>query len=311
MADPNSNGSSSSSTVTPPDAGPASRRRSPLPLAILAALFIIVPFLTWYGTWYGRKLSDDDTGKYLTEGDNPRHLQHALVQVAERLDHKDGSVRQWYPQLLKLAASPLTEIRQTVAWVMGKDGKSEEFHAALLGLLGDTEPIVRRNAAVSLSAFGDARGRPELLAMLRPYTVVSTGDGIIGSILTTGSPVRVGALLARLAKDGEGVEEIRSPLPGTIGEMRVNEGARVKIGDPLLVLAPDGESVWEALRGLFITGQPEDLPEVERYAQGVERMPEDIKKQAALTAEAIQRRAQDRENLTAPGPSSPAPGAAR
>jgi hypothetical protein len=299
MADPNSNGSSSKPTITPPVAGPTARRRSPIPLAILAALFIIVPFLTWYGTWFGRKLSDEDTGKYLMEQDNPRHVQHALSQVAERLDRKDLSVRRWYPQIVKQAGNPLTEIRLTTAWLMGKDSAAEEFHAALLGLLADAEPIVRRNAALSLSAFGDARGRSELSAMLQPFTVVSTNEGTIGSMLAEGSQVRAGALLARLTKRGDEMEEIRSPVPGIISKALVGEGAKVKAGDALLVLSPDAESVWESLRGLLLVGQVEDLPLVRKYAEGEARMPLKVKEQAAQTALAIEGRS---KNTPAPAP---------
>ncbi|HEV7858880.1 MAG TPA: hypothetical protein VGO91_09650 [Pyrinomonadaceae bacterium] len=299
MADPNSNGSSATPAVTPNAAGPTARRRSPIPLAILAALFIIVPFLTWYGTWFGRKLSDEDTGKYLMDQDNPRHVQHALSQVAERLDRKDSSVRRWYPQVVKQAGNPLTEIRLTTAWLMGKDSTAEEFHGALLGLLADREPIVRRNAALSLSLFGDARGRSELSAMLQPFTVVSTNDGDIGSILTEGSQVRAGALLARLTKQGDEMQEIRSPVPGIISKAVVGEGAKVKAGEALLVLSPDAESVWESLRGLLLVGQVEDLPLVEKYAEGEAMMPLKVKEQAVQTALAIKDR---QKNMPAPAP---------
>jgi hypothetical protein len=300
MADPNSNGSSSTPDI-PTVSPPLARRRSPVPLAILAALFIIVPFLAWYGTWFGRKLSDEDTGKYLMEENNPRHVQHALTQIAERLDQRDASVKRWYPQIVKLAGSPLTEIRLTTAWLMGKDANAEEFHGALLGLLADAEPIVRRNAALSLSVFGDGRGRGELNAMLQPFTLLSTNEGSIASILTVGSQVRAGALLARLKRQGEEIQEIRSPVPGTINQTLVTVDAVVKTGEPLLVLSPDAGSVWESLRGLLLVGQPDDLPLVEKYAAGQEGMPPQVKEQAVQAAIAIRERA---KNSPSPAPSN-------
>ena len=103
-----------------------------MPLAIVAGLFIVAAFFTWYGTWFGRALSDEDVGKYLSEADKPRHVQHALSQIAERIAKGDQGAKRWYPQIVALAHSPHTEIRQTVAWVMGYDNESEEFHAALL-----------------------------------------------------------------------------------------------------------------------------------------------------------------------------------
>jgi hypothetical protein len=286
------------------------RRRSPVPLAILAALFIIVPFLTWYGTWFGRKLSDEDTGRYLTEESNPRHVQHALLQVAERLDQKDASVRKWYPQLVKLSGSSMTELRSMTAWVMGKDASAEEFHSALLGMRGDSEPLVRRNAALSLTAFRDARGRPELRAMLQDFTVVSPGEGRIGSVLAEGAPARAGALLARLTLPGGEMQEIRAPVPGRIKRVLVGEGAKVGTGDELLLLSPDAESVWEALRGLLLVGESDDLPLVQKYAEGESGMPAKVKEQAAQTALAIQaREKKEGKDGAASSSESPAPSA--
>jgi vesicle coat complex subunit len=46
---------------------------------------------------------------------------------------------------------------------MGFDNTSQEFHNALLKLLHDQEPIVRRNAALALVRFNDNSGREELL----------------------------------------------------------------------------------------------------------------------------------------------------
>ena len=42
---------------------------------------------------------------------------------------------------------------------MGQDNKSEEFHQALLSLLNDNDPLVRRNAALQLVRFGDGSGK--------------------------------------------------------------------------------------------------------------------------------------------------------
>ncbi|MCA1850358.1 MAG: HEAT repeat domain-containing protein [Acidobacteria bacterium] len=145
-ADAGSNGSS-----TAPPALTPQRRRTPLAFIILAVLFVVVPFLTWYLTWFGRPLSDEDISKYLADEKNVRHVQQALTQIEERIERGDSGARKWYPQIVALAGSPVTEIRKTAAWVMGQDNKSEEFHAALRRLLEDTQPVVRRNAAVQSS----------------------------------------------------------------------------------------------------------------------------------------------------------------
>src|SRR6266498_5941588 len=162
---------------------PLKRRPSNVWLIILAALFIIVPFLTWYGTWFGRDISDEEITTYLANEKNPRHIQHALSRVEERIERGDRSVKNFYPQIAALAKSPTAEIRKTAAWVMGQDNKSEEFHQALLTLLNDTEPLVRRNAALQLVRFGDASGRRELRTMLQPFETKSPIAGVVVSVL--------------------------------------------------------------------------------------------------------------------------------
>ena len=268
----------------------AARRRSPWPLAVVAALFIIVPFAFWYGTWFGRPLKDEEIDKYLADETKPRHVQHALAQLAEKIARGDEGARRWHAQISRVASSDVTDVRMTAAWVMGEEHKSEDFHAALLRLLEDPEPIVRRNAALALVRFGDARSLPELRAMLRPYTVVSRAEGTALTALTEGSYVKRDAMLARVKKADENVDEVRAPLSGKILRAPVKEGERVDIGRQLFELAPDVDGVWESLRALYLIGTAEDLSEVERCARGVEGMPERVRQQAALTAEAIKRR---------------------
>ena len=38
-------------------------------------------------------------------------------------------------------------------------------------------------------------------------------------------------------------------------------------GDPLADLSADQNHVWEALRALYLVGQPSDLEDVERYVR--------------------------------------------
>ena len=45
---------------------PRPSRPSNIWLIIVAALFIVVPFLTWYLTWFGRGLSDQELAKALS-----------------------------------------------------------------------------------------------------------------------------------------------------------------------------------------------------------------------------------------------------
>ena len=282
----NGNGTSHEAVSNP---APKPRRAS-LPLIILAALFIIVPFLTWYGTWFGRDISDEEIATYLADEKNPRHIQHALSRVEERIERGDPSVKKFYPQIAALAKSPTAEIRKTAAWVMGQDNKSEEFHQVLLTLLNDTEPLVRRNAALQLVRFGDASGRPELRAMLQSFETKSPIAGKVESILSQGSKIKAGGLLARIRDPSNTVQEFRSPLDGSIGPLSVKEGETVGVGQPIAWLIPDRATINGALQALAYVGTKEDVPLVETFSQGSESDGA-TKQQAAATAKAIRSRA--------------------
>jgi len=62
-------------------------------------LIVLMPFLFWWNTWFGRQLSDKQIAEYLRDDKHPRHIQHALVQIGERMGRKDPSVTRWYSQL--------------------------------------------------------------------------------------------------------------------------------------------------------------------------------------------------------------------
>ncbi|MEP6911979.1 MAG: HEAT repeat domain-containing protein [bacterium] len=271
---------------------PASNRlRASGPILILAILFVVGSFLAWYFTWFGRGLSDSDISQYLVDEKQPRHVQHALLQIQQRIEKGDKNAKQWYPQILRLADNGETEFRLTVAWLMGFDNKSEEFHQALLKLVKDPEPIVRRNAALALVRFNDPTGRPELLAMLSPHELKATTEGTVESTLKEGSELARGTLIGRITQDQKTVE-VRSPLPGKVERLVAPSGSRVAAGTVLLTINSDEGSVWEGLRGLALVGNASDLPAVERYAHGVEPVSGRIKEQAAMTARAIKSRAQ-------------------
>ena len=268
---------------------PPKRKRSSWPILVLAVLFVTATGLTWYYTWFGRDLTDDEITTYLADEKHPRHVQHALLQLQQRLEQKKP-VQQWHGRLIELSHNSETEFRMTVAWLMGNDNSSVDFHQALLSLLHDNEPLVRRNAALALVRFGDGEGRETLLGVLKPYAVDVSADGILSSTLNAGSTVSRGTLLARISQSNGDVTEVRSPMPGKIEQVVKRDGTTVKKGEPLMMMNSDANSIWEALRGLTVVGKSEDLGEIERYETGVDALPERIKQQAALTAKAIQSR---------------------
>src|SRR5215831_9618464 len=78
---------------------------------VTAWLIVLMPFLFWWSTWFGRQLSDKQIGQYLTDDKHPRHIQHALVQLGEHMSRHDAGARRWYPELVRLAAHPVEEVR--------------------------------------------------------------------------------------------------------------------------------------------------------------------------------------------------------
>jgi HEAT repeat protein len=281
------NGNNPEIKITAP---PVNRVRASGPILILAILFLVASFLTWYLTWFGRGLSDSEITKYLSEYNHPRHVQHALLQVQERIERDDKTASQWYPQIVALAGHSETEFRLTAAWVMGADNTSEDFHNALKKLLTDQQPIVRRNAALALVRFNDPSSRSELIAILNPFTVNAPVDGILESSLFKMAPVSRGTLLARIRQPNNEVAALRSPLSGSIDSVMVATGITVTTGQPVLTIKSDEQSVWEALRALALVGTEEDLKLVEDYASGAATSSDRLKQQAALTTNAIRSR---------------------
>src|SRR5438067_6242900 len=169
-ADPSSVSPAHSAVQSSETPVPRRRHRMSLRSRILffltAWLIVLMPFLFWWNTWFGRQLSDAQMDRYLHDVQKPRHIQHAVLQIGDRMARHDTSVSKWYPALVSLAANPSEEIRSADAWTMGQDNSVREFHAALLKLLGDPSPPVRGNAALALVRFGDATGRQHIVSML-------------------------------------------------------------------------------------------------------------------------------------------------
>jgi biotin carboxyl carrier protein len=259
-------------------------RKAYLLIALVALALVALPFLFWYETWFGRVLDDAQLDQYFADRERPRHAQHALVQLGERLS-RHRNVSRWYPQVLAQAASPSVELRQTAAWIMGQDRAYQPFHEALRRLIHDPAVMVRRNAALALAAFGDAEARPELLAMLRPFTIVSPARGALRYRLKTGEYVNPGTLVARV-----GNADVRAAVPGEVRALDAPDGAQVAFGQPLADLAADQNHVWEALRALYLVGEPSDLEDVGRYTHPLPGIQEIVQRQAIHTAQAIQSR---------------------
>ena len=270
---------------------PRHSRKYPWAILVVIVLFVVIPFISWYGTWFGRPLSDSKMEEYLHDRNKPRNVQHALAQVANRILDGDQSVNKFYPDVVAASENPQSEVRMTAAWAMGQDNSYQGFHTALLTLLQDSNPGVRHNAALGLVRFGDAAARAEVNSMLKPYTVRALGAGTVELIVKTpGVAVAANARVARIKQSGGNTIEIQAPEAGRVENVSVADGGAAEVGSELMTLAPSAEQVWEALRALYIVGQPEDIPAVQRYAGPMPTMPDRIRKQAGSTLEAIRER---------------------
>ena len=261
-------------------------------------LIVLMPFVFWWNTWFGRHLSDQQLTEYLHDDKKPRHIQHALVQMGQRMGRLDSAgkpspdptIKPWYSDLIRLANDPVEEVRNTDAWVMGLDTSGQGFHETLLKMLADSSPMVRGNAALSLVRFGDATGRPQIVALLQPAQIRAPVDGRVVDSDRPGTAIHQGGLLAKIAPAGSSVPlEVRSPIPGRIRSVS-QPGANVTAGSEIAVVDPGTEQVWEALRALYIVGQIEDLPSIRPYERDLPDISNDVRQQALETEKAIQQR---------------------
>ena len=257
---------------------------------VTAWLIVLMPFLFWWNTWFGRHLSDQQLNEYLHDQKKPRHIQHALVQMGERMSRQDASAKRWYPDVIQLASNPVEEVRNTDAWVMGQDTSATGFHETLLKMLNDASPMVCGNAALSLVRFGDPAGRPQIVALLEPAQIEAPASGKIIDADRPGTAIRQNGLIAKL-QEGTQVVEIRSPIPGRIRSVP-QTGANVAAGAEIAVVDPATEQVWEALRALYLIGEMGDLPAIRPYERDLPDVSSDVRQQAIDTEKAIRDRSQ-------------------
>jgi biotin carboxyl carrier protein len=263
--------------------------RNRLLFFLTAWSIVLMPFLFWWNTWFGRQLSNKQLIEYLRDDKKPRHIQHALVQIGERLAKHDTSVTRLYPEVVRLASYPVEEVRNTDAWVMGQDTSGAGFHEILLKMLNDPSPLVRGNSALSLVRFGDATGRPQILALLQPAEVKAPQSGKVVDTSTVGTAIHQGGVVAKLEQNGQTIE-IRSPIAGRLRNLSAKTGQSVSAGEEIATLDPSTEQVWEALRALYLIGQLDDLPAILPYERELPDIPDHVRQQAVLTERAIRDR---------------------
>ncbi len=277
----------------PAPAKPGLKRRWLFVILALTFLFVLMPFLFWQATWFGKPLDNAQLAKSLNDRANPREVQHALSQLADRIlapspDVRD-SARPFYPQVVQIAQTGQDELRLTAAWVMGQDSSGPGFHEELLRLLQDANPMVRRNAALALVRFHDASGVAEIRSMLSPSNVVAPQAGALEQRLKPGDAINPGTLVGRI-DSGNTKNELRSQIPGTIDRWLVPDKSSVAPSQPVLLVDPSNDEIWEALRALYLIGDAQDLPVLDNIARGAGDVPLRVRQQAEIAASAIRSR---------------------
>ncbi len=256
----------------------------------LTLLFVMMPFLFWRATWFGRPLTNAQLADYLNPKSNPHDIQHGLSQVSDRIVRHDPTVKNFYPQVIALSSNPNAPIRTMAAWTMGQDNESAAFHSALLPMLKDTDPTVRSNAALALVRFHDSAGHDVIVSMLKVSPVDAPSGGILQTRLKPGQTMNPGTLLARI-KTPDGEREVRSQISGTLDHWILPNGSDVASGTHIAAVLPADDAVWEALRALYLIGEPGDMDAIAAYARGGGGAPPQIAEQARNTMEEIRSRA--------------------
>jgi pyruvate/2-oxoglutarate dehydrogenase complex dihydrolipoamide acyltransferase (E2) component len=157
-------------------------------------------------------------------------------------------------------------------------------------MLADPSLTVRGNAALSLVRFGDASGRPQILELLQLATVTASQSGRVIDTSAVGTAIRQGGIVAKL-QEGSQITEIRSPISGRLRTLQAQTGQTVAPGAEIATIDPGTEQVWEALRALYLVGQPEDIAAVLPYERELPDIPDHVRKQAIETEKAIRERA--------------------
>lgn len=241
---------------------------------------LLVSWVFWSQISWNTRLDDAELEAYLVVGARTRDQKHALEELSKRFDAGAPGLDHWAEQVVTLSRSDGLDpsVQATIAWLMQYDAPRAAFRERLAELVEPRWPeLVRRNAATSLAKARDERALPVLRAMLEPYEIRSPLDGTVESLIGPEQPVRAGDGVARLAttQDGEAqVADVRTPVPGTVLSLPVEEGGTVGADEALVVLRPSPEHLVNAAAALALVGSAEDAQRLRRALAGASRLPD-------------------------------------
>jgi HEAT repeat protein len=282
----------------PPDTAPPSRAKPIVPFVLLLAT-VLVPTLFWFQNSFARELSDERLAAYLDARASATEVQHAVTELSRRIEAesrgaapKGKPASAFYESVAALGKAEGPDgaaKRQSAAWLMQFDARADVFRRALHALLADPAPLVRWNAATSLSRFGDPAARPALLEMLRPYDVLAStagtfhADAVLEETMGVGSGGRLGTVTTTAGK-----MEILSPVLGRVMSL-ATDGKAVVPGDMLARLAPSQAAGMNAMAALALPGmgRPEDVAVIEEFLRHQPTLQPQVEKQAQATKSAL------------------------
>jgi len=244
---------------------PKKRAGSPVLVAGLVLVTMLVAYCSWYGSSFGRGLNDDQIFERLDPGVAPRDIQHALSQLEERLSPTYPGRERFREKVVELARSEHVEIRRQVAWVMGRE-PAPDYREGLVGLIDDADPGVRFNAACSLSNFNDPRARRRLIEALKPIEIRAPATGTMELKIGEGGAASLGGGIGLVTTpDGDEIE-VRTPLNGIILQLPQGDEGEVEKGGVIVILEPSSKNVENVLVALRAVGLAEDAPLIQQWA---------------------------------------------
>lgn len=244
---------------------PKKRAGSPVLVAGLVLVTMLVAYCSWYGSSFGRGLNDDQIFERLDPGVAPRDIQHALSQLEERLSPTYPGRERFREKVVELARSEHVEIRRQVAWVMGRE-PAPDYREGLVGLIDDADPGVRFNAGCSLSNFNDPRSRPPLLEALKPIPILAPATGTLELKTDEGEAASLGGGIG-FVKTSEGEDvEVRTALNGVVLRLPLGKEGQVQKGAVIVTLEPNPKNVEGVLVALRAVGLEEDVPLIRPWA---------------------------------------------
>jgi len=128
------------------------------------------------------------------------------------------------------------------------------------------------------------------VALLKPASISAPAAGMVLDIGKDGTFIHQGGLIARLQHEQQTIE-VRSPIRGRMHQPSILLGSAIIEGVEIAVVDPPEEQVWEALRALYLVGQPEDLTAIRMYERELPDGSNRVRQQAVRTEQAILGRA--------------------